>query len=127
MKRLIFDNPGDKMRLTSVLEKFSEYCNPRKNTTIFVICFSRIDEGHNLHDFVTELKKLSSECEFKTLHDSLIIKDMIVCGTNDNSLRERLLRESELTLSKPIYVGHAAEESRNHVLEILKSKDFKTL
>ena len=39
---------------------------------------------------------------------------MIVCGTNDNSLIERLLRESELTLPKAIAAGHAAEETRKH-------------
>ena len=31
------------MRLASVLEKFSEYCNPRKNITIFVISFLHFD------------------------------------------------------------------------------------
>ena len=29
-----FYNPGDEMRLASVLQKFFEYCNPRKNITI---------------------------------------------------------------------------------------------
>ena len=29
-----FDNPGDEMRLASVLQKFSKYCNPRKNITV---------------------------------------------------------------------------------------------
>ena len=29
-----FDVPGDEMKLAPVLEKFNEYCNPRKNTTI---------------------------------------------------------------------------------------------
>ena len=86
-----FDNPGYEMRLASVLDKFSEYCNPRKNITI--LCHKlfkyRQHEAQNFHDLVTELEKLSSECEFETLHDSLI-KDMIVCGTNDNYLRERL-------------------------------------
>ena len=42
------------------------------------------------------------------------------CGTNDNSLRERLFRESELTLPKAISAGHAAEETRKHAREILK-------
>ena len=28
-----FDSPGDKMKLIPVLEKFSEYCKPRKNVT----------------------------------------------------------------------------------------------
>ena len=110
------------MRLASVLDKFSEYCNPRKNITI--LCHKlftyRQHEAQNFHDFVTELKKLSSECEFETLHDSLI-KDMIVCGTNDNYLRERLLLESELTLPKAISAVHAAEETRKHAREILKS------
>ena len=86
-KTFNFDNPGDEMRLAAVLEKFSEYCNPRKNITI--LChrfFTYIQhERQNLHDFVTELKKLGSKCKFKTLHDSLI-KDMVVCGMNDNCL-----------------------------------------
>ena len=29
-----FYNPGDEMRLASVLQKFSECCNPRKNITV---------------------------------------------------------------------------------------------
>ena len=53
-----FDNPRDKSRLASVLEKFSEYCNPRKNITI--LCrkfFTYLQyEGQTFHDFVTELK-----------------------------------------------------------------------
>ena len=82
-----FDNLGDEMRLASVLEKFSEYCNPRKNITILRhnFCTYRQHGGQNFNDFITKLKKLSSECEFETLHDSLR-RNMIVSGTNDNSL-----------------------------------------
>ena len=69
---------------------------------------------------MTELKKLSSECEFDNLQDSLI-KDIIVCGTKGNSLRERLFRECGLTLSKAISAGHAAE-TRKHAREILRSQ-----
>ena len=93
-----FDNHGDKMKLSSVLLKFSEYCNPRKNITIIPQKFFTYlqHEGQNFHDFVTELKRIGSECEFVSLYDSFI-KDVIVCGTNDKSLREHLLGESELT------------------------------
>ena len=45
---------------------------------------------------------------------------MIVCGTRDNSLRERLLRECDLTLSKAISACHAAEKTRKHTREILR-------
>ena len=76
------------MRLASVLEKFSEYFNPRKNITIFCHKFFtyRQHEGHTFHEFVIALTKLSSECELETLHDSLI-KDVIICGINDNFCR----------------------------------------
>ena len=57
-----------------------------------------------------------------TLHDPLI-EDRIDSGTNDNSLRERLLRESELTLPKAISAGHAAAETHKDAREILKSNE----
>ena len=38
-----FDNPGNEMRLASVLQKFSEYCSPRKASLYLVISFLHID------------------------------------------------------------------------------------
>ena len=49
-------------------------------------------------------------------------EDIIVCGTRDNSLRERLLREYDFTLSKAISAGNTAEETRKHAHKILKSQ-----
>ena len=49
---------------------------------------------------------------------------MIVCGSNDNSLRQRSLRESELTLPKATSAGHVAEETCKHVRKILKSNEI---
>ena len=45
---------------------------------------------------------------------------MIVCGTNDNAFHEKLLGESDLTLSRAISAGHAIEETRKHDREILQ-------
>ena len=47
---------------------------------------------------------------------------MIVCGTKENSLRERLLQEQDLTLSKAISAGQAAEETRKYAPKILRSQ-----
>ena len=107
-----------------MLEKFSEYCNPRKNITILHHNFFtyQIHEEQNFHNFVTELKKFSSKCEFETLHDTLI-KYVIVCGANDNILRGSLPRESVLTLNKGISAGNAAEKTCEHVHKILKSNE----
>ena len=47
---------------------------------------------------------------------------MIFCDTNDKEPRERLLRESDLTLPRAISAGHAAEEIRKYAREILESQ-----
>ena len=124
-----FYSADDEMKLEPVLNKFSEYCNPRKNVTILRHKFFtyRQLEDQRFHDFITELKKkLSAEWEFEILRDSLI-KDMILCGTNDNDFCETLLRESDLILSRAISAGHAAEETRKHDRQILQSHSFTSL
>eukprot|EP00731_Ephydatia_muelleri_P038974 Em1020g3a len=54
--------------------------------------------------------------EFKNLEDELI-RDRIVCGTNSERIKERLLREQDLTLDKALHTCRADEE------EAVKSMD----
>ena len=44
-----------------------------------------------------------------------MIKDRIVCGIDDKSVRERLLRDNDLTLDKAINIVRAAETSKTQV------------
>ena len=83
------DNENDCWTLTSVVKKCDEYCSPKKNTTILRHKFftHKQSEGQPFIEFVTELRTLSEECEFKTLRDSLI-KDMVICGVIDNKLNK---------------------------------------
>lgn len=81
-------------------------------------------DGQLFNEFVTKWEKRNAECEFETLRDDLI-RDVIICGINDNRLRERLLREAKLTLQKSIPIGHVAEETKRHVKELQKEADGK--
>ena len=103
---------GEEMKFKVVVQKFKDYCSPRKNITFmqhkFFTCKQR--DGHSFDEFVTELKKRNADCEFETLRN-LLIRDIIICGINDNHLRECLLRETELTLQKAVQLGHAGEET----------------
>ena len=111
----------DVMKLEPLFNKFSEY--PGENVTFVCNTFFtyRQLEGQNFHDFNIELEKLTAECEFENLRDSLI-KNAIVCGTNGNVFRERLLRESDHTFPRAISAQHAAKETRKHAREILQSQ-----
>ena len=89
-------------KIEPLIQKFEGYCTPRKNTTyeryVFNTC---IQNGRTLDAFLLDLRNKAKTCEFGTLQDSLI-KDRIVCGIDDKSIRERLLRDSDLTLEKAI-------------------------
>ena len=52
---------------------------------------------------------------------------MIVCGVADNTLRERLLRDGDLTLEKAIAAGHAAEETKRHAQELKEHQESADL
>ena len=110
-----FATDHDKMKFTKIIEKMDEFCTRRKNITFsrykFFTCRQR--EGESFDDFVTNLKKLSQDCEFGTLCDSLI-RDVIIIGILDNRLREHLLREHDLTLENTIKHCKAAEETKQH-------------
>ena len=78
MKLLHLNKDTDKLKLKPVLGKFTSYCNPGKNIAILCHKFFTYKqvEGQSFNDFVTELKKCGSECEFGDLTTSLT-KDII--------------------------------------------------
>ena len=114
-----FAASGDEMRLEKVMEKFESYCMPKRNVTYerhkF---FTRSQEvGENIDHYATELRNRAQSCEFGELTNSLI-RDRIICGILDNGVRERLLRQDDLTLEKALQLCRAAETTRAQAHEL---------
>ena len=65
-------------------------------------------EGKRFDEFMTQLKKLSIDCEFGELKNYLI-KDIVVIGVIHNSLRERMLREPNLILKRQYHLPNKQE------------------
>ena len=70
-----------------------------------------IHEDHSFDIYVTDLGRRAEYCDFGAMKDSLI-RDQIVEGINDPKLRERLLRETDLTLGKAIKLCRITEQSK---------------
>ena len=105
--------PGDITQRTveGILTALETYCVPRKNTTYERYDFRMtIQEDRSLDIFVTDLRR-AEYCDFGAIKDSLI-RDQIVVGINDLKLRERLLREMDLTLEKAIKLCRITEQSK---------------
>ena len=60
---------------------------------------------------MNELRLLLSSCDYEEQQETHL-KDRIVFGVADMRVKERLLRESELTLDKALDICHAAEASK---------------
>ena len=68
---------------------------------------------------------MNSECELLNLRDSLI-RDMVIIGTKDKKLQERLLRKPDTTLDEAVKQGKTSEASRQHK-EILNPSNRSNL
>ncbi|UYV62865.1 K02A2.6-like [Cordylochernes scorpioides] len=99
-----------------VINKFDDFCEPKKNVIFerFQFFSATQKDGESIDSFITELKGLSTSCEFESQKDSLI-RDRIVYGIQDKALQERLLREPNLTLLKAIEMCKTDEISKQQI------------
>lgn len=104
----VFAQPEDKFE--EVVKKFDERCMSKKNETYERYVFrSRFQQQEETFDtFLTDLKIKAQSCNFGDLRDSMI-RDQIVFGTNEKTLWEKLLRETELTLDSAVKICQASE------------------
>jgi transposase InsO family protein len=107
-----FSDEKDKDKYDEVIKRFDEHYIPKKNITFFRHQFFTRNqlEGESVEQFVTDLKNKAKDCEFGTLKEDLI-KDRLVCGLVNPQLKERLLRDGTLTLSKAVEICQVAEIS----------------
>ena len=99
-------------KIDALFAKFKDYCKPRKNVIIERYKFNtRTQQKDETADqYVTELKLIAKNCNFGSLGDELI-RDRLVYGINSERVKERLLREEELTLLKALKICRADEQS----------------
>ncbi|XP_023238018.1 uncharacterized protein LOC111636862 [Centruroides sculpturatus] len=93
-----------------ILEKLELYFIPKSNQSVESHKFNTRVQGLSeaFDDFLADLRKLSINCEFGNLRDRLL-RDRIVSGIRDQKVKERLLRETELSLTK-ISIQHVGKK-----------------
>ena len=102
---------GDKNKIVPVLTKFAEYCQPRRNAPFERYRFNRRSQeaGETYDQYKTALRKLAAGCDFNTITPDEMLRDRLIFGIRDTKVRERLLRECDLTLAKTDEICRPAE------------------
>ena len=109
---LDFENDGQKQDVDVVIAKFEKYCIGETNETYERYNFNKREQESNesVDAYLTVLRGLAKTCNFGNLQDNLI-RDRIVMGVRDNSIRKKLLQESNLTLIRCVDICRAVEKT----------------
>ena len=85
----------------TVMEKFDDYFQVRKNTIYERAKFNRRDqrEGESSEQYITTLYELIENCEYGTLKQEML-RDQLVVGIRDVALSKKLQMDATLTLEK---------------------------
>ena len=76
---------------------------------------NRKQESHESIDvYAAALRALAATCEFGELKDEMI-RDRLVCGIADNSVRRKLLQEPKLSLEKCLDICRSADATSAHL------------
>ena len=110
---LPFQSDDERQNIDKVLELRQNYCIGKTNVIYERYRFNnRLQESDESIDaYTTALRTLAETCEFGSLKEDLI-RDRLVCGIRDNSLRKKLLQEPKLTLGKCLDSCRAAEATK---------------
>ncbi|XP_042142891.1 uncharacterized protein K02A2.6-like [Ixodes scapularis] len=108
----VFAEGESKEDYKTLVAKFEDYCADQQNEVYerYVFRTRTQDEAEPVEQFIRVLRKQARYCNFGQLSDSMI-RDQIVFGTNNKKLREKMLRDKDLTLQKAEQTCKAAEAS----------------
>ena len=101
-----------------------EHFDPKPATIAEHFQFHRRDQlpGESVTDYVAELRRLSTYCEFEGhLNDAL--RDRLVCGLRSESTQKRLLAIKKLTLQEAMDLAQAMETADKNSKALQGSKD----
>jgi hypothetical protein len=106
-------------KIEVLFDKYEAYCNPKQNVTVIRYKFNtrNQNDGETIDQYVTELKRLAKDCVYGGLTDEMI-RDRIVCGTNNPQIKEKLLQAEDLDLNKALTIARGIEISTTQMKDI---------
>ena len=118
-KTLTWAADGDKDKFDKVLEAFEQFCAPQKNILYERHGFWSLhqEEGEAIDAYVTRLKLKIDSCEYDKTGWPPAVKleltrDKFIFGLLDDALKERLLREVDLSLQRAVSLAQRSESSK---------------
>ena len=106
-------------KIDVLFEKHGAYCNPKQSVTVIRCKFNTRNQSdvETIDQYVTELKRLAKDCAYGEI-TSEMIRDRIVCGTNNPRVKEKLLQADALDLGKALTIARGIEISTTQMKDL---------
>ncbi|XP_067667492.1 uncharacterized protein [Haliotis asinina] len=110
---LAFEDEDERNDIEAVLQRFEEFCLGEVNETYESYVFHKRYQqaNENIDVYLAHLRKLIRSCNYGNM-EARLLKDQIVVGVKDESLRSKLLEVRNLTLPNCIDICRAYESSQ---------------
>ena len=115
-KTLPWSAEGDDKKFDKVLEAFERFCTPQKNILYERHGFwsMRQDEGETVDSYL-KLKIEYDKTGWPPAVKNEMTQDKFIFGLFDDGVKERLLRETDLTLERAVALAQRSEASKSQV------------
>ena len=98
---LRYEAPDDKSKMDKVLEAMERYCLGKTNVIFHRCTFNNRsqEDGETFDAYLTDLEDLISRCEYRQMDkpEEELLRDRIVCGVREDSLRQQFLSKTDLS------------------------------
>ncbi|UYV80918.1 hypothetical protein LAZ67_19002184 [Cordylochernes scorpioides] len=127
VQRIFFNLPDEKENYEQTKMALDKYFTPHKNVVTERFKFrQRVQkDDESIDNYLISLRELSKSCEFGNLEADMI-RDQIIEKCNNKKLKEKLLQQENLTLSKTIDIARMLEISRKEI-RLLEPQNDQTL
>ena len=85
----------------------------------------RQQSGESAAQFMKELRRLASTCDFHADYRDDVLRDMLVIGIHDRDIQKKLLRKENLTLTAAFQMVQADERAKSQV-DVISAEIHKT-
>ena len=95
-----------------LVDLMTEHLNPKPNEIAKHFSFYKRDRksGESVNEYIAELRRLSENCNFGENLDTYL-RDRFVCGLNCESVQQKLLTVTTLTLSSALETARSYEKA----------------
>ncbi len=123
LEGLVLPRKPTELTLDGMVKALGDHFVPKRSVIAETYHFHQRhqQEGETVADYVADLRRLSSKCDFGDYLERAM-RDMLVQGVQSESIRRRLLIETDLSLEMAVKIAESSEGAERQAKEMVRQQ-----